>query len=113
MPPLMFSFLCPRHYLVVIPADLRYTSTQVACLHITCYEAKLQVNLVLECSAGHKLLVQETIQKEKTFMCTKFWVSHPRQMPSLILPSGTVNPLCYSLKRDNMDRVYYALERAC
>ncbi|KAK2537734.1 alpha-2-macroglobulin-like protein 1 [Columba guinea] len=65
------------HYLVVIPADLRYTSTQVACLHITCYEAKLQVNLVLECSAGHKLLVQETIQKEKTFMCTKFWVAPP------------------------------------
>nr|XP_021153259.1 alpha-2-macroglobulin-like protein 1 isoform X1 [Columba livia]XP_021153260.1 alpha-2-macroglobulin-like protein 1 isoform X1 [Columba livia] len=70
-------YLAYVHYLVVIPADLRYTSTQVACLHITCYEAKLQVNLVLECSAGHKLLVQETIQKEKTFMCTKFWVAPP------------------------------------
>ncbi|XP_035170950.1 alpha-2-macroglobulin-like protein 1 isoform X2 [Oxyura jamaicensis] len=65
------------HYLVVIPADLRYPSTQVACLHITCYEAKLQVNLVLERSAGHNLLVQETIQKEKTFMCAKFWVAPP------------------------------------
>ncbi|KAM9388182.1 alpha-2-macroglobulin-like protein 1 [Phaethornis superciliosus] len=65
------------HYLVVIPADLRYPSTQVACLHITCYEAKLQVNLVLESSAGHELLVQETIQKEKTFMCTKFQVPPP------------------------------------
>ncbi|XP_074728085.1 alpha-2-macroglobulin-like protein 1 [Strix uralensis] len=65
------------HYLVVIPADLRYLSTQVACLHITCYEAKLQVNLVLERSAGRDLLVQETIQKEKTFMCTKFWVAPP------------------------------------
>ncbi|XP_009320150.1 PREDICTED: alpha-2-macroglobulin-like protein 1 [Pygoscelis adeliae] len=65
------------HYLVVIPADLRYPSTQVACLHITCYEGKLQVNLVLERSAGHELLVQETIQKEKTFMCTKFWVAPP------------------------------------
>jgi len=86
MPPLMSSFPCPRHYLVVIPADLRYSSTQVACLHITCYEAKLQVNLVLEHSAGLQLLAQETIQKEKTFMCTKFWVSHRRQMPSLIFP---------------------------
>ncbi|XP_071671350.1 alpha-2-macroglobulin-like protein 1 isoform X3 [Patagioenas fasciata] len=65
------------HYLVVIPADLRYPSTQVACLHVTCYEAKLQVNLVLECSAGHKLLMQKTIKKEKTFMCTKFWVAPP------------------------------------
>ncbi|XP_066861691.1 alpha-2-macroglobulin-like protein 1 [Anser cygnoides] len=65
------------HYLVVIPADLRYPSTQVACLHITCYEAKLQVKLVLERSAGHNLLVQETIQKEKTFMCAKFWVAPP------------------------------------
>ncbi|XP_009706176.1 PREDICTED: alpha-2-macroglobulin-like protein 1 [Cariama cristata] len=65
------------HYLVVIPADLRYPSTQVACLHITCYEAKLHVNLVLERSAGRELLVQETIQKEKTFMCTKFWVAPP------------------------------------
>nr|XP_009936164.1 PREDICTED: alpha-2-macroglobulin-like protein 1 [Opisthocomus hoazin] len=65
------------HYLVVIPADLRYSSTQVACLHITCYEAKLQVNLVLEHSAGLQLLAQETIQKEKTFMCTKFWVAPP------------------------------------
>ncbi|XP_009892445.1 PREDICTED: alpha-2-macroglobulin-like protein 1 [Charadrius vociferus] len=65
------------HYLVVIPADLRYPSTQVACLHITCYETKLQVNLVLERSAGRELLVQETIQKEKTFTCTKFWVAPP------------------------------------
>ncbi|XP_010147954.1 PREDICTED: alpha-2-macroglobulin-like protein 1 [Eurypyga helias] len=65
------------HYLVVIPADLRYPSTQVACLHITCYETKLQVNLVLERSAGRELLVQETVQKEKTFMCTKFWVAPP------------------------------------
>ncbi|KAM6309768.1 alpha-2-macroglobulin-like protein 1 [Podargus strigoides] len=65
------------HYLVVIPADLHYPSTQVACLHITCYEAKLQVNLVLERSAGRELLVQEAIQKEKTFMCTKFWVAPP------------------------------------
>ncbi|XP_009957325.1 PREDICTED: alpha-2-macroglobulin-like protein 1 [Leptosomus discolor] len=65
------------HYLVVIPADLRYPSTQVACLHITCYEGKLQVNLILERSAGHDLLVQETIQKEKTFTCTKFWVAPP------------------------------------
>ncbi|XP_010075937.1 PREDICTED: alpha-2-macroglobulin-like protein 1 [Pterocles gutturalis] len=65
------------HYLVVIPADLRYASTQVACLHITCYDAKLQVNLVLERSAGPVHLVQETIQKEKTFMCTKFWVAPP------------------------------------
>nr|XP_013811703.1 PREDICTED: alpha-2-macroglobulin-like protein 1 [Apteryx mantelli mantelli] len=65
------------HYLVVVPADLRYPSTQVACLHITCYEAKLQVNLVLERSAGRDLLVQETTQKEKTFMCTKFWVAPP------------------------------------
>ncbi|XP_054019892.1 alpha-2-macroglobulin-like protein 1 [Dryobates pubescens] len=65
------------HYLVVVPADLRYPSTQVACLHITCYEVKLQVKLILERSAGHELLVQETIQKEKTFMCTKFWVAPP------------------------------------
>ncbi|XP_009465518.1 PREDICTED: alpha-2-macroglobulin-like protein 1 [Nipponia nippon] len=65
------------HYLVVIPADLRYPSTQAACLHITCYEGKLQANLVLERSAGRELLVQETIQKEKTFMCTKFWVAPP------------------------------------
>ncbi|XP_062426832.1 alpha-2-macroglobulin-like protein 1 [Rhea pennata] len=66
------------HYLVVIPADLRYPSTQVACLHITCYKAKLQVNLVLERSTGRDLLVQETIQNEKkTFMCTKFWVAPP------------------------------------
>ncbi|XP_054246228.1 alpha-2-macroglobulin-like protein 1 [Indicator indicator] len=65
------------HYLVVVPADLRYPSTQVACLHITCYEAKLQVNLILERSAGRELLVQETIRKEKTFMCTKFWVAPP------------------------------------
>ncbi|XP_074009222.1 alpha-2-macroglobulin-like protein 1 [Numenius arquata] len=65
------------HYLVVIPADLRYPSTQVVCLHITCYETKLKVNLVLERSAGRELLVQETIQKEKTFMCKKFWVAPP------------------------------------
>lgn len=104
------SFPCPRHYLVVIPADLRYPSTQVACLHITCYEAKLQVNLVLERAAGRDLLVQEAIQKEKTFMCTKFWVSHPKQMPSLIFASGTVNPLCYSLSRDYVHRVCFALE---
>lgn len=106
----MFSLPCPRHYLVVIPAELRYPSTQVACLHITCYEAKFQVNLVLERSAGHEVLVQETIQKEKTFMCTKFWVSHPRQMPSLTFPLGTVNPLCYSLSRNDMNRVCFALE---
>ncbi|XP_008944140.1 PREDICTED: alpha-2-macroglobulin-like protein 1, partial [Merops nubicus] len=65
------------HYLVVIPADLHAPSTQVACLHMTCYEAKLQVKLTLERSAGRELLVQETIQKEKTFMCTKFWVAPP------------------------------------
>lgn len=86
MPFLMSSFPCPRHYLVVIPADLRYPSTQVACLHITCYEAKLQVNLVLERSAGRELLAQETIQKEKTFMCAKFWVSHLRQLVSTEFP---------------------------
>lgn len=83
MQPLMSSFSCPRHYLVAIPAALRYPSTQMACLHITCYEAKLQVKLVLERSEGHNLLVQETIQKEKTFMCAKFWVSHSRQTASL------------------------------
>ncbi|KAJ7427571.1 alpha-2-macroglobulin-like protein 1 [Pitangus sulphuratus] len=77
------TYLCPfvktmqRHYLVVIPAALRYPSTQVACLHITCHEAKLQVNLVLEHSVGHELLMQETIQKKKTFLCTKFWVAPP------------------------------------
>ncbi|XP_014795548.1 PREDICTED: alpha-2-macroglobulin-like protein 1 [Calidris pugnax] len=65
------------HYLVVIPADLRYPSTQVVCLHITCFGKKLQVNLVLERSAGRELLLQETIQKEKTFTCTKFWVAPP------------------------------------
>ncbi|XP_010225972.1 PREDICTED: alpha-2-macroglobulin-like protein 1 [Tinamus guttatus] len=65
------------HYLAVIPADLRYPSTQVACLHITCYEAKIQVNLVLERSAGRDMLMQETIQKEKTFKCTKFLVAPP------------------------------------
>ncbi|XP_051473048.1 alpha-2-macroglobulin-like protein 1 [Apus apus] len=65
------------HYLVVIPADLPYPSTQVACLHITCYEAKLQVSLVLESSVGRELLVQKAIQKEKTFLCTKFWVPPP------------------------------------
>ncbi|XP_032302727.1 alpha-2-macroglobulin-like protein 1 isoform X5 [Coturnix japonica] len=66
-----------EYYLVVVPADLRYPSVQVACLHITCYEAKIQVKLVLERSAGHYLLVQKDIQKEKTFMCTKFWVAPP------------------------------------
>ncbi|XP_077030243.1 alpha-2-macroglobulin-like protein 1 [Agelaius phoeniceus] len=65
------------HYLVVIPAALRYPSTQVACLHITCHEAKIQVNLALERSAGRELLMQETIQKKKTFLCTKFWVAPP------------------------------------
>ncbi|XP_010020446.1 PREDICTED: alpha-2-macroglobulin-like protein 1 [Nestor notabilis] len=65
------------HYLVVIPADLRYPSTQVACLHITCYEEKLQVNLVLERSAGREFLMQETIQKKAAFVCTKFWVTPP------------------------------------
>lgn len=84
-----------RHYLVVIPAALRYPSTQVACLHITCHEAKIQVNLALERSAGRELLMQETIQKKKTFLCTKFWVSHPRQITSLIFLSGKC--LCYSL----------------
>lgn len=68
-------FPFPRRYLVVIPADLHYPSTQVACLHITCYEEKLQVNLVLERSTGRELLMQETVQKKKAFMCTKFWVS--------------------------------------
>ncbi|KAM9578218.1 alpha-2-macroglobulin-like protein 1 [Guaruba guarouba] len=57
--------------------NLRYPSTQVACLHITCYEEKLQVNLVLERSAGSELLMQETVQKKKAFMCTKFWVTPP------------------------------------
>ncbi|XP_063250393.1 alpha-2-macroglobulin-like protein 1 [Prinia subflava] len=65
------------HYLVVIPAALRYPSTQVACLHITCHDAKIQVNLALERSAGQELLMQETIQKKKTFLCTKFWVAPP------------------------------------
>ncbi|XP_072192295.1 alpha-2-macroglobulin-like protein 1 [Excalfactoria chinensis] len=65
------------YYLVVIPAELRYPSVQVACLHITCYEAKIQVKLVLERFAGHDLLVQKDIQKEKTFTCTKFWVAPP------------------------------------
>ncbi|RMC07527.1 hypothetical protein DUI87_17001 [Hirundo rustica rustica] len=69
--------LGPRHYLVVIPAALRYPSTQVACLHITCHDAKIQVNLALERSAGQELLMQETIQKKKTFLCTKFWVAPP------------------------------------
>lgn len=100
-------FSCCRHYLVVFPAALQYPSTQVACLHITCHEAKVQVNLALERSAGRELLMQETIQKKKTFLCTKFWVSHPRQMPSLIFLSG--NCLCYSLTRGVMDRIYFAL----
>ncbi|XP_041270009.1 alpha-2-macroglobulin-like protein 1 [Onychostruthus taczanowskii] len=65
------------HYLVVIPAALQYPSTQVACLHITCHEAKVQVNLALQRSAGRELLMQETIQKKKTFLCTKFWVAPP------------------------------------
>ncbi|XP_069721408.1 alpha-2-macroglobulin-like protein 1 [Phaenicophaeus curvirostris] len=65
------------YYLVVIPADLRFPSTQAACLHITCYKAKIQVKLILERSTGHELLVQETIQKEKTFMCSNFWVGPP------------------------------------
>ncbi|XP_009071666.1 PREDICTED: alpha-2-macroglobulin-like protein 1 [Acanthisitta chloris] len=65
------------HYLVVIPAALHYPSTQIACLHVTCHEAKIQVNLVLERSAGHELLMQETTQKKKTFLCTKFWVAPP------------------------------------
>ncbi|XP_058693150.1 alpha-2-macroglobulin-like protein 1 [Poecile atricapillus] len=65
------------HYLVVIPEALWYPSTQVACLHITCHDAKIQVNLALERSAGRQVLMQETIQKKKTFLCTKFWVSHP------------------------------------
>ncbi|XP_032907180.1 alpha-2-macroglobulin-like protein 1 isoform X2 [Catharus ustulatus] len=65
------------HYLVVIPAALRYPSTQVACLHITCHDAKIQVNLALERSAGQELLMQETIHKKKTFLCTKFWVAPP------------------------------------
>ncbi|XP_009876744.1 PREDICTED: alpha-2-macroglobulin-like protein 1 [Apaloderma vittatum] len=67
------------HYMVVIPADMRCPSTEVACLHITCYEAKVQLKLILERSAGHEVLVQETIQKEKTFMCTKFWVAPPAE----------------------------------
>ncbi|XP_039555573.1 alpha-2-macroglobulin-like protein 1 [Passer montanus] len=66
-----------QHYLVVIPAALQYPSTQVACLHITCHEAKVQVNLALERLAGWELLMQETIQKKKTFLCTKFWVAPP------------------------------------
>ncbi|KAJ7419867.1 alpha-2-macroglobulin-like protein 1 [Willisornis vidua] len=75
----LFHGATTRHYLVVIPAALRYPSTQVACLHITCHEAKLQVNLVLERSAGHELLMQETTQKKKTFLCTKFWVAPPAE----------------------------------
>lgn len=98
-------FPCCRHYLVVIPAALRYPSTQVACLHITCHDTKIQVNLALERSAGWELLMQETIQKKKTFLCTKFWVSHPRLMPSLIFPSGKC--LCFSLTRADMDSVYF------
>ncbi|XP_053925257.1 alpha-2-macroglobulin-like protein 1 isoform X2 [Cuculus canorus] len=65
------------YYLVVIPADLRFPSTQAACLHITCYKAKIQVKLILERSTGHQLLVQETMHKEKTFMCSNFWVGPP------------------------------------
>ncbi|XP_033370437.1 alpha-2-macroglobulin-like protein 1 [Parus major] len=65
------------HYLLVIPEALWYPSTQVACLHITCHDAKIQVNLALERSAGQEVLMQETIQKKKTFLCTKFWVAPP------------------------------------
>ncbi|XP_005531071.1 PREDICTED: alpha-2-macroglobulin-like protein 1 [Pseudopodoces humilis] len=65
------------HYMVVIPEALWYPSTQVACLHITCHDAKIQVNLALERSAGREVLMQETIQKKKTFLCTKFWVAPP------------------------------------
>ncbi|XP_068873375.1 alpha-2-macroglobulin-like protein 1 [Aphelocoma coerulescens] len=56
---------------------LRYPSTQVACLHITCHDVKIQVKLALQRSAGWELLMQETIQKKKTFLCTKFWVAPP------------------------------------
>lgn len=96
-----------RHYLVVIPAALRYPSTQVACLHITCHDAKIQVNLALERSAGQELLMQETIHKKKTFLCTKFWVSHPWQMPSLIFLLGKC--LCCSLTRGDVGRVCFVL----
>lgn len=51
--------------------------------------------------------MQETIQKKKTFLCTKFWVSHPRQMASLIFLSGKC--LCYFLTGGDVGRVYFVL----
>ncbi|XP_067387168.1 alpha-2-macroglobulin-like protein 1 [Emydura macquarii macquarii] len=65
------------HYVVVIPADLHYPSSQVACVHINCKAVKLYTTLLLERSGGYDVLLQKEITKEKTFVCGKFQVALP------------------------------------
>ncbi|XP_073189676.1 alpha-2-macroglobulin-like protein 1 [Lepidochelys kempii] len=65
------------HYMVVIPADLHYPSSQAACVHINYNAGKLYVTLLLERSGGQDVLLRKEITKEKTFGCRKFQVVLP------------------------------------
>ncbi|XP_074976552.1 alpha-2-macroglobulin-like protein 1 isoform X3 [Caretta caretta] len=65
------------HYMVVIPADLHYPSSQAACVHINYNAGKLYVTLLLEHSGGQDVLLRKEITKEKTFGCRKFQVVLP------------------------------------
>ncbi|XP_065269692.1 alpha-2-macroglobulin-like protein 1 [Emys orbicularis] len=65
------------HYMVVIPADLHYPSSQAACVHINYNAGKLYATLVLERSGGQDVLLRKEITKEKTFECGKFQVVLP------------------------------------
>ncbi|XP_034642037.1 alpha-2-macroglobulin-like protein 1 [Trachemys scripta elegans] len=64
-------------YMVVIPADLHYPSSQAACVHINYNAGKLYATLVLERSGGQDVLLRKEITKEKTFECVKFQVVLP------------------------------------
>ncbi|KAH1187408.1 hypothetical protein KIL84_020157 [Mauremys mutica] len=65
------------HYMVVIPADLHYPSSQAACVHINYNAGKLYATLLLERSGGQDVLLRKEITKEKTFECGKFQVVLP------------------------------------
>ncbi|XP_025038816.2 alpha-2-macroglobulin-like protein 1 isoform X1 [Pelodiscus sinensis] len=65
------------HYMVVIPADLHYPSSQAACVHVTYNAGKLFVTLLLERYGGQDVLLRKEIMKKKIFECRKFQVVLP------------------------------------
>ncbi|XP_075468696.1 alpha-2-macroglobulin-like [Ascaphus truei] len=67
------------HYAVIIPSELRYPNSELACLHLGGVEGESNLQLILHMGTKNIILIEKSFQQDTVSTCVRFQVPPPSE----------------------------------